>query len=524
MRLAVLIVALHVAMWSHSIAIAVDGGADARAHRPNILFIAIDDLNDWVGPLGGHPLAKTPNLDALAARGTTFTNAHCQAPLCNPSRASLLTGLRPSTTGIYGLAPSFRDLPELADRVTLPQYFAQHGYRTAGDGKIFHHGTRSGDKKHAPDFQENGNHGGVGSKPPSRLVTDPPLAHPLVDWGGWPPDNDDSKKGDYVVASWGIKQIRNAPRDKPFFLALGFYLPHVPCYATQQWFDLYPDDDTVLPPVLETDRDDTPRFSWYLHWQLPEPRIGPVRQAGQWRNLVRSYLASTSFVDAQVGRLVAALDESGQRDDTIVVVWGDHGWHLGEKGIAGKNSLWDRSTRVPLIFAGPGVTPDQRCGRPVELLDLYPTLVELAGLPPRDDQEGKSLVPLLRDASAPRTRPAITTHNQGNHAVRSERWRYIRYADGSEELYDLENDPREWHNLAGRPEHAGVIAEHVKWLPTVDVPPAPGSAHRVVTYDPATDICTVEGIPIKRTDPLPISTDTDITKPDSPAPKPSGSP
>lgn len=524
MRSIISIVAVFVAMGS----VPTQGSEVARPHgvtkKPNVLFIAIDDLNDWVGPLGGHPLAKTPNLDALAARGTTFTNAHCQAPLCNPSRASLLIGLRPSTTGIYGLAPSFRDLPEFAGRVTLPQYFAEHGYRTAGDGKIFHHGTRSGGKKHAADFQEHGNHGGVGSKPPSRLVTSPPMSHPLVDWGVWPPDNDDTKKGDYVVASWGIEQIQKAPRDKPFFLALGFFLPHVPCYATQRWFDLYPDDDSVLPVILENDRDDTPRFSWYLHWQLPEPRLGPVRAAGQWRNLVRSYLASTSFVDAQVGRVVAALDESGHGDDTIVVVWGDHGWHLGEKGIAGKNSLWDRSTRVPLIFAGPGVTPDQRCGRPVELLDLYPTLAELAGLPPRDDQEGESLVPLLRDASTPRTRPAITSHNQGNHAVRSERWRYIRYADGSEELYDLENDPREWHNLAGRPEHAGVIAEHAKWLPTVDVPPAPGSAHRVVTYDPATDICIVEGVPVKRTDPLPISTDADMTKPDSPAPRTSRSP
>jgi arylsulfatase A-like enzyme len=492
--------------------------------KPNILFIAIDDLNDWVGPLGGHPLAKTPRLDALAARGTTFTNAHCQAPLCNPSRVSLLTGLRPSTTGIYGLAPSFRDIPEFADRVTLPQYFAEHGYRTAGDGKIFHHGTRSGDKKHAPDFQENGNHSGVGSKPPLRLVTDPPLAHPLVDWGVWPTDNDDTKKGDYVVASWGIDQIRNAPADKPFFLALGFFLPHVPMYATQQWFDLYPDDDSILPPVLDNDRDDTPRFSWYLHWQLPEPRIGPVRAAGQWRNLVRSYLASTSFVDAQVGRLLDALDASGHRDDTIVVVWSDHGWHLGEKGIAGKNSLWDRSTRVPLVFAGPGVAPGQACKRPVELLDLYPTLVELAGLPPRDDQEGESLVPLLRDAAAPRARPAITTHNRGNHAVRSERWRYIRYADGSEELYDLENDPHEWHNLAGIPAYAAVIAEHVQWLPTVNAPLAPGSAHRIVTYDPATDICTVEGISIKRTDPLPISSDTDTTTPELPETKTPRSP
>ena len=473
----------------------------ALAARPNILFIAIDDQNDWVGHLGGHPLAQTPHLDALATRGTTFTNAHCQAPLCNPSRASMLTGLRPSTTGIHGLFPSFRDVPALADRVTLPQQFAAHGYRTAGDGKIFHQGTRSGGKRPV-DFQAHGGHGGVGTRPPAKLVPTAALPHPGVDWGIWPLDDDDTVKGDWQVASWAIERIASAPADEPFFLAAGFFLPHVPCYATQKWFDLFPDDDTVLPAILATDRDDTPRFSWYLHWKLPEPRLDLLEEMGQWRNLVRSYLACTSFVDSQVGRLLTALDESGRRDDTIVVIWSDHGWHLGEKGITGKNTLWDRSTRVPLIFAGPGITPGQRCGRAVELLDIYPTLVELAGLPVRDDLEGSSLVPLLRDAAAPRERPALTTHNRGNHAVRSDRWRFIHYADGSQELYDMDRDPHEWHNLAGRPDHAAVIAAHARGLPLVDVPAVPGSAQRVLSYDPQTDIAVWEGTPIRRTDPL----------------------
>lgn len=474
------------------------------AGQPNILFLAIDDQNDWIGHLGGHPLVKTPHLDALAARGTTFTNAHCQAPLCNPSRASLLIGLRPSTTGIYGLSPSFRTVPKLANRVTLPQYFAAHGYRTAGDGKIFHQGTRSGGKANAVDFKEVGGHAGVGAKPPQKLVpATPAISHPAMDWGVWPPDNDDTVKGDYAVASWAIDQIKSSPRDKPFFIAAGFFLPHVPCYATQKWFDLYPDDDSVLPAVLEDDRDDTPRFSWYLHWNLPEPRLSQLREMQQWRNLVRSYLASTSFVDAQIGRVLAALEESGQRDDTIVVVWSDHGWHVGEKEISGKNTLWERSTRVPLILAGPGVTGGQRCIQPAELLDIFPTLVELVGLPPRNDLEGISLQPQLHDASTPRMRPAITTHNQGNHAVRSERWRFIRYADGSEELYDMLADPREWNNLAGRREHADVLAEHRQWLPSIDVPPAPDSAHRVLTYDPATDTATWEGMPVTRTTPIP---------------------
>jgi choline-sulfatase len=479
------------------------------ADRPNVLFIAIDDQNDWIGHLGGHPLAKTPHLDALAARGTTFTNAHCQAPLCNPSRTSLLLGLRPTTTGIYGLAPWFRTIPEWADRVSLPQHFAQQGYLTAGTGKIYHGGTGprrqpKGKADRQPEFERTAPYGGVGTKPPKKLIPPTPMGnHPLMDWGVWPPNNDDTQKGDYQVASWTVEQIKNAPKDRPFFLAAGFFLPHVPCYATQQWFDLYPDDDTVLPPLLADDRADTPRFSWYLHWSLPEPRLRWLRENDQWRNLVRSYLACTSFVDAQIGRLLDALDAAGLVDNTIVVVWGDHGWHLGEKAITGKNTLWDRGTKVPLIFAGPGITAGQRCSQPAELLDIYPTLNELAGLPIRDDLEGISLQPQLVSASAPRLRPAITSHNQGNHAVRSERWRFIQYADGTEELYDLEVDPNEWKNLADEPERAAVLAAHRRWLPTVDRPPAPGSAHRVLTYDPATDTAVWEGTPVRRPDPIP---------------------
>lgn len=497
-RLAILLTALVVLAEATS----------AQSKRPNILFIAIDDQNDWIRHMGGHPLAKTPRLDALAARGTTFLNAHCQAPLCNPSRTSLLLSLRPTTTGIYGLAPAPRALPELRDRVSLPQHFAAQGYRTSATGKIFHGGTNAGGGKKSPDaapeFLVTAPFGGVGSKPPQKLIGATPMGNnPLMDWGVWPLDNDDTTKGDYQVATWTVEQIKSAPQEEPFFIAAGFFLPHVPCYATQKWFDLYPDDDSVLPRVLDGDRDDTPRFSWYLHWSLPEPRLKWVQENNQWRNLVRSYLASTSFVDAQIGRLLDALEESGHADNTIVVVWGDHGWHLGEKGITGKNTLWDRGTRVPLIFAGPGVTPGQRCTRPAELLDIYPTLIELTSVPPRDDLEGLSLVPQLRDAAAMRERPAITSHNQGNHGIRSERWRYIRYADGSEELYDTQSDPHEWHNVAAKPEHAAVIADHRRWLPAVDRAPAPGSANRILTYDRTTDEAVWEGVTVRRGDAIP---------------------
>ena len=467
------------------------------ADRPNILFIAIDDLNDRIGHLGTAPAAKTPNLDRLAARGTTFLNAHCNSPLCNPSRTSLMLGLRPTTTGIYGLAPWFRDLPEWKGRVSLPQHFSANGYWTAATGKVYHWGTGG-----TNEFQLCGRFGGIGAKPAAKLIPPTPMGdHPLMDWGVFP--HRDEEKGDYMVASWAIEQIKNAPKDRPFFLAAGFFLPHVPCYATQKWFDLYPDDDSLLPPVKEDDRADTPRFSWYLHWRLPEPRLSWVKTNSQWRNLVRSYLACVSFIDTQVGRLLDALDETGLSSNTIVVVWGDNGFHLGQKGITGKNTLWEESTRVPLLFAGPGVKAGQRCSQPAELIDLYPTLIELCGLPPRRDLEGTTLAPQLRNAAAVRSRPAITSHNQGNHAVRTERWRYIRYADGSEELYDHNTDPLEWTNLVARPGYRRVLEEHRKWLPKPDAPLAPGSKDRVLTYNPATDEAIWEGTLIHRADPIP---------------------
>jgi choline-sulfatase len=473
----------------------------ARGAKPNVLFIAIDDQNDWVGPLGGHPMVKTPYLDRLAQRGTTFLNAHVQAPLCNPSRTSLMLGLRPTTTGVYGLAPWFRSLEKWKDRVTLPQHFKSHGYRTYTTGKIYHGGA-GGRKNRQQEFDVWGPGAGVGARPPKKLIPPTPMGnHPLMDWGCFPHKDED--KGDYKVASWAVERLGDMPKDQPFFLAAGFFLPHVPCYATQKWFDLYPDDDSVLPPMREDDRTDTPRFSWYIHWNLPEPRLRWIRENNQWRNLVRSYLACTSFVDAQIGRILDALDAAGLADNTVVVVWGDHGYHLGEKAISGKNTIWERSTRVPLIFAGPGVAKNARCAQPAELLDMYPTLVELCGLPPRGDLEGISLAPQCVGASAKRERPAISSHNRGNHAVRSEHWRYIRYADGSQELYDLRKDRNEWTNLAGDPQHAGVIAEHGKWLPKIDVPPAPGSAHRVLTYDAKTDVAVWEGKPVRRSDPVP---------------------
>ena len=476
------------------------GPSLTAAERPNVLFLAIDDQNDWIGCMGGHPQVKTPNIDALAARGVNFVNAHCQAPLCNPSRSSLLTGLRPSTTGIHGLSPGIRAVERTREHVTLPQTFTAAGWFTHTSGKIYHDGSIP-PKEQEKEFNTWAKTAGKGR--PERTIARLPEAgrHPAMDWGVFPDKDEDTP--DWRIASSAIEALKSAPSDRPFFIAAGFRLPHVPCFAPQPWFDLYPAASLQMPAVKEDDRDDLPKFADFLHWRLPEPRLSTLRDYNEWAPLVRAYLASVSLMDAQVGRVLKALDESGKAANTIVVLWSDHGWHLGEKLITGKNTLWERSTRVPLIFAGPGAAKGTVCKRPAELLDIFPTLLELAGLPARSDLEGHSLVPQLKDANAPREWPAITTHNQGNHGIRTEDWRYIRYADGSEELYDMRADPNEWTNLAKVEKFAAKKAELAKWLPKIDVPAAPNSKSRVLTYDAATGEAVWEGEKIDKNAKLP---------------------
>ncbi len=446
--------------------------------KPNILFISVDDLNDWVGPLGGHPQVKTPNLDKLAARGVTFSNAHCQAPLCNPSRTSVLTGRRPSTTGVYALNPWIRSVSLWQSIVSLPQHFMNNGYRTLTTGKTWHDAYPPKEQTQN-EFNVWGFHGGHNPKPPQKFVKG--LDHALMDWGVWP--KTDEEHDDAKVADWAIEQLK-AKQSTPFMLCVGFRHPHVPCYAPQKWFDLYPEDKLQLPPLKPDDRDDVPKFAWYLHWKLPEPRLKFLEENNQLKPLVRSYLASVSYVDHQIGRVLDALDASGQADNTIVVLWSDHGWHLGEKGITGKNTLWERSTRVPLMFAGPEIAKGGKCTRAVELLDIYPTLAELAGLPVPANLEGHTLTPLLKNPKG--TRPfqaAVTTHGPHNHSVRTEYYRYIRYADGSEEFYNLQKDPNEWTNIIGDMAEAKRIDDHRKFLPAVNAYPVAGSKTRLVTFD-----------------------------------------
>ncbi|MGI9472926.1 MAG: sulfatase [Rubripirellula sp.] len=434
--------------------------------RPNVLMIAIDDLNDWVGCLDGHPQASTPNIDRLSRRGVLFSNAHCQAPICNPSRTSLMLGKRPSTTGIYLNSPWFRDTTANASNITLPEYFAQQGYETLTTGKIYH-GSRVDPKS----FQT------VGPRPGQRLKQDEQLVQgigaksKLWDFGAqqYPED----QFGDAITATWAVDQI-NSDHERPFFLAAGFYRPHVPFYAPQRFFDSRPLADVMLPDVNDDDRSDLPEAAIELVDNKTPPSHQWFVTSGQWQPAVQSYMASVSFTDAQVGRLLDALDNSPHRNNTIIVLFSDHGFHLGEKQRWAKQSLWERSTRVPLIVCVPKGLQGVRSTRPVELLSLYPTLLELCGLPSKDGLEGVSLTPLLSEPDAKWNHAAITTYQANNHAVRSDRYRYIRYADGSEELYDHESDPREWNNLAGNSEFEAIKRQHAEWIPDVNVPAAQG--------------------------------------------------
>jgi arylsulfatase A-like enzyme len=435
--------------------------AEPTAGKPNVLLIAIDDLNDWVTCLDGHPSTHTPMIDRLAERGVLFTNAHCQAPICNPSRTSFMLGLRPSTTGIYMNSPWFRQTAANQDRVSLTQHFAAHGYRTFTTGKIYH-----GSHFDPASFQVDGPRPGQTNPLDQRIQQE---LSGLWDFG--PQQYDQEKFNDFVDASWAAEQLR-AEHDQPFFLTVGFYRPHVPFYAPQGVFDQIPLDTVKLPPVKEDDREDLPATALQVTQNNTPPAHDWFVDKGLWDDAVQAYLACVRFTDQQVGRVLDALDAGPHTDNTIIVLLSDHGFHLGEKQRWAKQSLWERSTRVPFIISVPGGQRGARCGKPVELLSIYPTLVELCGVPERAELEGVSLVSLLNDTDVDWQRPAITTYGLNNHAVRTERWRYIRYHDGAEELYDHDSDVHEWHNLADQPEYNDVKQRLAQWLPTTNVPDA----------------------------------------------------
>lgn len=439
----------------------------SSASKPNILMIVLDDLNDWIGCLGGHPDAQTPHMDKLAESGRNFTNAHCVVPVCSSSRVSIMSGTHATTHGSYDLGPSYQSIERLNDVPTMQAYFQSHGYRTIAGGKVLHHGF-VGPLKSSIDQTLPGNK--EGSRPPRNKMTggqgNRGFEHDSKawDWGAYP-DTDD-EMGDYILAKAAAEELKKE-QDAPFFMSVGIYRPHVPLFVPQKWFDLYDKETLVLPKSPLWDMEDIPpNFSGRMN---VEPTHKEVVAKGYWRDMVQAYLACVSFADMCVGTVLDGLNNGPNKDNTIVVLWSDHGFHLGEKQRWAKRSLWEESTRTPFMIAGPGIEPGDS-PEAVSLLDIYPTLVELCGLPDNPNLEGLSLSPQLDDPKTPRTVPVLTTSYYENHAIRTKDWRYIRYRDGAEELYDHRKDPDEFKNLARYPEYAEIKRSLAKWLPVNAAP------------------------------------------------------
>lgn len=421
--------------------------------RPNILFIAIDDLNHWIGHFGRNKQTKTPNLDRLASMGVSFTNAQCAAPVCNPSRAALLSGKRPGTTGIYDNNNPFEEV--LKPEQSLVTQFKNAGYDTLGTGKLWHGGL--GWKSQWTTIQEESS---IKGKVDDRSIGGIAFG-PIVEGG-------DEAVSDTGIADFGISELSKT-HDKPFFLTLGFHKPHMPWNVPQKYFDMHPLSEIKLPPTNEGDLADIPPLG--LKMAKSDGDHAAVLASGRWKEAVQAYLASITYLDHQIGRVLDAYDESPHQDNTIIVLWGDHGWHLGEKQHWRKFALWEEATRAPFIWVVPGLTkPGGICKNPVDFMSVYPTLCDLASLPKPGWIEGDVIKPLLEDPNTTWKGVGVTTYGQNNHAVRTDRWRYIRYADGGEELYDHSNDEYEWTNLANQSDHAALKSELAKHMPASNVP------------------------------------------------------
>ncbi len=426
--------------------------------KPNVLFIAVDDLNDWIGCLGGHPQARTPNIDALAACGVNFAKAYCASPVCNPSRSALMSGLRSSTSGVYNNGID-RRTTICNDVLPLNSHFQKNGYFIAGAGKIYH---GDGDQFGAwDDYAKAGKQSG--DFPPGKGENDGVGGIRFA-----PIDETDEETHDYATVTYCIDQL-NKKHDKPLFLACGLHKPHMAWNVPRKYYDMFPLASIQLPVVLESDLQDIPQAG--INMAKPDGDHAEMLKSGRWKEAVRGYLAAGAYCDAMVGRLMEAFDKSPNRENTIIVFWGDHGWHLGEKQHWRKFTLWEEATRAPLFYCVPGVTkPNSVSQRTVDFMNIYPTLCELCGLERPKHVEGESVVSLLKNPSATWDHAALTTHGYKNHGVRTEKWRYIQYHDGSEELYDEVNDPMEWKNLANDPKFTSVKAELAKWLPKTNVP------------------------------------------------------
>jgi len=440
--------------------------------KPNVLFIAVDDLNNWLGCLNNYSNTKTPNLDKLAAKGVLFTNAQCQTPLCGPSRASLMTGLRPSTTGIYGMISDEKIRseanPATKNIIFLPEYFRNNGYYTMGIGKLFH--------DHAPDgvFDESGGRvKGFGPKPEKRMNWDglgpaDKTKYGLTDtdWGAFPERED--QMPDHQSADWAMERL-NKDYDKPFFMGVGFLRPHVPLYVPQKWFDMHPLESIQEPPYQSDDLNDVPEVALKINDLPMMPSTEWAKKTGEWKKIIQAYLACVSFVDYEVGRVLDALENSKYANNTVIVLWSDHGYRLGEKGTFAKHALWEPATKAPLFFVAPKLPKGKVIDTPVELLSIYPTLLELCNLPSYDRNEGISLLKTMQKNKQNNNAFALTTYGMNNHSVRVAGFRFTQYEDGTQELYDHKLDPNEFTNLAKLPKFNSEITKLKKHLPKTNV-------------------------------------------------------
>tara|TARA_B100001250_G_scaffold414005_1_gene450199 strand:+ start:2325 stop:3788 length:1464 start_codon:yes stop_codon:yes gene_type:complete len=467
--------------------ISFTGSTQESSPEPNILFIAIDDLNDWVGVLGGNDQVLTPNIDELASRGITFTNAHAPSSLCNPSRTAIFSGLAPSSTGVYLNNPDWRTLDIFNNAPTIPKHLKDNGYKTMGAGKLFHASTYN--PRAFQGFNDttawNTYYPSIDRQlhdevaPINRPSNQTPMSR-FFDWHRM--TTEDEASGDGQVITHSVENILNMD-DSSNFIGVGIYRPHLPWYNNSKYFDLYPLDQIKLPLVNDSDLDDVSAVGRLIHkYPLLEAATGAfdgmalhewIRQSGEntYREAVQGYLASISFADAMVGRLIDALDESGKAEDTIIILWSDHGWHLGEKLRWRKSTIWEESTRVPLIIVAPGITKaGTKTDKVVSLMDLYPTLLDIIGWDIPNHLEGRSLRPLIEDQMTGWDHFALSTYGYKNHAIRDDRYRYIRYSDGSEELYDHDIDPNEWNNLASNQSYFEVKSRLASFLPEEDMP------------------------------------------------------
>ena len=419
-----------------STAAAPAGAEDPAPERPDVLMIFIDDANDWVGYIGGHPGARTPNIDRLADRGVAFTNAHCFAPLCQPSRDQLLNGQRVATYELTDPDPTVPPITAL---------FEAGGYRVIGGGKIFH----GGNEQHFSEYFELPEAPvATGRRKRNLLEYDQELG--TFDWSALPVE--DEQMPDHQLVTWAAEQLAE-PSDQPLFVAVGLTKPHLPWYVPAAYFEQHPLETIELPVTRADDLDDLPKQALKVAKDTNIDKTLSIRK--EHHKAVRGYLAALAFADHQVGRLLDALEASPRADRTVVLLLSDHGLHMGEKGHWRKQSLWEDGTRVPLILAGPGLATG-RSSRPVDLSAVYPTLVGLAGLELPERADGVDLAPLLADPQAAWPHVAVTL-SRGSAAVRDERFRYIRYKRGGEELYDHQLDPHEWTNLAADPERRQTL-------------------------------------------------------------------